>query len=459
MRSDIKTVGALALLYAFRMLGLFMVAPVLVVYGAEYANATPGLLGLALGVAGLTQALFLIPLGLLSDKFDRKFIIALGFTVFALGSLVAALSSSIEGLIIGRVLQGTGAIGGAILALVADLTSEENRTRSMAAVGASIGVSFALAMMLGPFIAGLGGLTAIFAVACGLAVLAIAVLYIFVPNPASAHSGPAPAHSGKSHERKISTHFLSLALDPGLASLNFGIFVLHAVFTGSLMVVPTLLRDVAGIAVADHWQVYVPTLLVAFILMLPAILVVERKKLIKPALFAAVALLTISLGIMMTAGRNGIALLATLFFLFLAFNFLEAMLPSLVSKSAPADAKGSVMGMFTTCQSLGIFTGGFGAGVLLELYGQQSVFTGGIAIAIVWLVVVGFAAPGRRYTDRWIAVPPGFEERSAGVLSDSGVRGIKQARYIKEEAAVYLKIDESKVDHKQLESLLASLEK
>lgn len=449
MRSDIKTVAALALLYAFRMLGLFMVAPVLVVYGAEYANATPGLLGLALGVAGFAQALFLIPLGLLSDKFDRKLIISLGFAVFAFGSLVAALSSSIEGLIIGRVLQGTGAIGGAILALVADLTSEENRTRSMAAVGASIGVSFALAMMLGPFIAGFGGLTAIFAVACGLAVLAIVVLYVFVPNP-------APGISSQSHERKISGQFLSLALDPGLASLNFGIFVLHAVFTGSLMVVPTLLRDVSGVAVADHWQVYVPTLLVAFILMLPVIWVVERKKLIKPALFAAVALLTLSLGGMMTAGQHNIALLFTLFFLFLAFNFLEAMLPSLVSKSAPAEAKGSVMGMFTTSQSLGIFTGGFGAGILLEFHGQQGVFAGGITIAILWLVVVGFAAPGRRYTDRRITVASGFDERSAGVF---GVTGIKQARYVKEESAVYLKIDESKVDHKQLESLLASLEK
>lgn len=449
MRSDIKTVAALALLYAFRMLGLFMVAPVLVVYGAEYANATPGLLGLALGVAGFAQALFLIPLGLLSDKFDRKLIIAFGFAVFAFGSLVAALSSSIEGLIIGRVLQGTGAIGGAILALVADLTSDENRTRSMAAVGASIGVSFALAMMLGPFIAGFGGLTAIFAVACGLAILAIAVLYVLVPNP-------APGISSQSNERKISGQFLSLALDPGLASLNFGIFVLHAVFTGSLMVVPTLLRDVSGIAVEDHWQVYVPTLLAAFVLMLPVIWVVERKKLIKPALFAAVALLTLSLGGMMTLGQHNIALLFTLFFLFLAFNFLEAMLPSLVSKSAPAEAKGSVMGMFTTSQSLGIFTGGFGAGLLLELHGQQGVFAGGITIAILWLVVVGLVAPRRRYTDRRITVASGFDERSTNVF---GVAGIKQARYVKEESAVYLKIDESKVDHRQLESLLASLEK
>lgn len=458
MQSDVKTVGALALLYAFRMLGLFMVAPVLVVYGAEYSNATPGLLGLAMGVAGFAQALFLIPLGLLSDKFNRKFIIALGFTVFALGSLVAALSSSIEGLIIGRVLQGTGAIGGAILALVADLTSEAKRTRSMAAVGASIGVSFALAMMLGPLIAGLGGLTAIFAVSCMLAILAIAVLYMFVPNPAPANS-TAPANASR-HDRKISTRFLSLAFDPGLASLNFGIFVLHAVFTGSLMVVPTLLRDVAGFPVADHWQVYVPVLLVAFILMLPVMLVVERKKLVKPALFAAVALLTLSLAGMMSAGHNSIALLFTLFFVFLAFNFLEAMLPSLVSKSAPADAKGSVMGMFTTCQSLGIFTGGFGAGILLELYGQQGVFTGGIAIAVTWLVVAGLASPGRRYTDRRVSVPPEFEERSACVLiGSSTLTGIKQARYVKEESAVYLKIDESKVDHKQLESLLASLEK
>ena len=452
MRSDIKTVAALALLYACRMLGLFMVAPVLVVYGADYSGATPGSLGLALGVAGFSQALFLIPLGLLSDKFNRKFVIALGFTVFAFGSLVAALSTSIEGLIIGRVLQGTGAIGGAILALVADLTSEENRTRSMAAVGASIGLSFALAMMLGPFIAGFGGLTAIFVLACGLAVLAIVVLYVFVPNPSS-------KNSNQNHERKISGHFLSLAADPGLASLNFGIFVLHAVFTGSLMVVPTLLRDVSGIAAADHWQVYVPTLLVSFILMLPVILVVERKKLIKPALFFAVALLTLSLGGMMTAGQHSIALLFTLFFLFLAFNFLEAMLPSLVSKSAPAEAKGSVMGMFTTCQSLGIFTGGFGAGILLELYGQQGVFAGGITIAILWLVVAGIAIPGRKYTDRRIIVTPEFDEHSADLLIGSGVTGIKQASYVKEESAVYLKIDESKVDHKQLELLLASLGK
>ncbi len=450
VRSEFKTIGALGLLYAFRMLGLFMVAPVLVIFGTEYAGATPGLLGLAMGAAGFTQALFLIPLGLLSDRFNRKLVVALGFAVFALGSLVAALSSSIEGLIIGRVLQGAGAVGGAILALVADLTSEQNRTRSMAAVGASIGLSFALAMIVGPVIAGVGGLAAVFTVACILAVLAIVVLYGVVPNP-------SPATSGVPHDRQISHRLLSLAFEPNLASLNFGIFVLHAVFTGSLMVVPTLLRDVVGVPAADHWQVYVPALLSAFVLMLPVMLVVERKQWVKPAVIAAVALLAASLGGMMSTGNGKVMLLLTLFLLFLAFNFLEATLPSLASKSAPAAAKGSVMGMFTTCQSLGIFTGGLGAGILLELYGQQGVFVGAIVITAAWLLVAALAMPVRRYTDRRVIVPPGFDKRS-GVLDNLSLTGIKKACYVREESAVYLRIDESSVDPRQLESLVASLE-
>ena len=445
--NEAKTAAALAILYTFRMLGLFMVAPVLVVYGAIYSGATPELLGLALGVSGFTQALLLIPMGLLSDKFGRKKVIALGFILFAIGSLVAALSTSIEGLIIGRGLQGAGAVGGAILALVADLICEQNRSKAMAAVGASIGLSFMLAMIMGPIVAGIGGLAAIFGLALALALIAVGVLYALVPQP----------RQTVNDTRTLPTLFRSLLVNRNLAKLNFGIFALHVIFTGSFMVLPSMLQSILNLPVARHWVVYIPVLLLAFIMMLPLMMAAEKRNWIKPMFLTAVAALAVAVAGLGFVGDNAVALLLLVFVFFLAFNLLEASLPSLISKLAPVGAKGTVMGIFTTSQSLGIFAGGLGGGILLHKFGQQGVWLGELAIVAIWFFFILFMSAPQKWVNHRIVVPNGVGTVFMEKINLAAVNGVEQVHFVQEESALYLKVDQSRLDDAAFARLIDSL--
>jgi predicted MFS family arabinose efflux permease len=347
-----RATSALASLFALRMLGLFMIIPVFALYGRQLEGATPMLIGLAIGVYGLAQAVFQIPLGLLADRYDRKRLIFQGLVLFALGGAVAAMSESIWGVIAGRAIQGAGAISAVVMALLADLTREENRTKAMASIGLSIGLSFAVAFILGPLLAGHFGLSGLFWATALLAVIGMGLL-VSVPHPAVAI--PQNPDSVGGQFRKVLMH-------RELARLDAGIFALHLVMTACFVLVPHLLLNNAGIPAAHHGWVYLPVVLGGFVLAVPAIIVAEKKRRIKEVFAFGIALMAVGLVVI---GRwySGIYGLVTgLVLFFIAFNLLEALLPSLLSKIAPAGAKATAMGIYSSAQFLGAFGGGVAGG-------------------------------------------------------------------------------------------------
>ncbi|VUD67969.1 Inner membrane transport protein YajR [Thalassocella blandensis] len=441
MAREVKTVASLALLYAFRMIGLFMVLPILVVYGRDYAGASPKLLGLALGIYGLTQAIFQIPLGLLSDIWGRKIVITLGLVVFALGSVLAATATSIEGLILGRALQGAGAIASAIMAMVADLTSEQNRTKAMAAIGASIGLSFSVSMILGPVIASVAGLSGVFFLAAILAVCGIGIVLFVVPTP----------QQSSSHRENgaIPSIFVSTIKNTQLLRLDVGIFALHCILMASFVAIPTVLESSLDLSKGKHWQVYLPVLLLAFIAMLPLMIVAEKKRKVKPVFLLAIAIVGVSNLLLSFSLSSSVLVIAFVFSFFVGFNLLEAMLPSLVSKISPAGAKGTAMGIYSTSQFLGAFCGGVLGGFLLEDASIASVFLATASLAGVWLAVAGSMAPPKHLTSLCLPVEQGFTaEQDVAQLP-----GVEEVLYVVEESLLYLKVDKARLDELQLVKL------
>ncbi|WP_091516966.1 MFS transporter [Microbulbifer yueqingensis] len=383
-----RALSGLASLYIFRMLGLFMVLPVLSVYGVEYRHSTPFLLGIALGAYGLSQALLQIPLGMLSDRWGRKPVIFLGLGVFALGSAVAAQTDSVYGLIAGRVLQGCGAIAAATMALMADLTRDENRGKAMAAIGAAIGLSFMLAMLLGPLLAGVGGLAAIFWLTAGLALLGMLMLWRLVPTPAE------PARPAV-HNRE----FRRLVGDTGTWRLVAGVFFSHLLLTALFVPLPLVMVRELGMPGAEHWKVYGPLMLGSFLLMLPLMRWAERRDRVSRAMALALPGLACgSAALVLPVGEVG--LLALLAVFFIAFNLLEALLPAQLTRSAPARARGAASGLYATLQFLGAFAGGSLGGYLYGAGGAGGVAALGAAVVVawglLWWLLQGRALPASR---------------------------------------------------------------
>ena len=379
-----KAVAALAGIFALRMLGLFLLLPVLALYAAGLPAATPVLIGLALGIYGLTQGLFQIPFGMASDRFGRKRVIAAGLLVFILGSLVAALADSMTGLIIGRAIQGAGAVSAAILALTADLTDETRRTRAMAVIGVSIGAVFLLSLMLAPLLQSVIGVKGIFWLSAGLGLAALWVLWRVVPDPGA--PGPATLSS--------SGHFRGMLVDRQLLRLNFGVFCLHLMLTAMFVTLPALLQAKSGLALAAHWKLYAPVLLLSVAGMIPLVLLGSRERSLGWAFNGAVGLLVLAAALMAWAVGQGVdALLVALWLFFVAFNALEAMLPSLVSRIAPTASKGAALGVYNTFQFLGMFAGGLAAGWISGYFGAPGVYWFCAVAAGLWLVLAVTAPP------------------------------------------------------------------
>ena len=367
---------SLAAVMSLRMLGLFMILPVFSLYADQLIGATPTLIGIAMGIYGLTQGIFQIPFGILSDKIGRRQVITMGLCIFILGSVISAMSDSITGMIIGRALQGVGAVGSTIIAMIADLTREEQRSKAMAVAGMTIGMSFALAMMLGPLFA---NWINIFWLAAIFGVVAIFLLFTWVPTP--------PVSTWHADAEPKLGLFWTLLKEPNLMRLNAGIFLLHAILTASFVILPLSLQNLAGLQSNQQWLLYLPILLVAFLLSIPCIIIAEKKHLLKPFFLGAIAAMGCAEFCLWFFADFLLLSAVSLLLFFTAFSVLEAFLPSLVSKTAPRAKKGTALGIYSCSQFLGIFVGGSCGGWLYGAFGLTDVYLLCAALTILWLLI------------------------------------------------------------------------
>ncbi|MGH8558516.1 MAG: MFS transporter [Methylococcales bacterium] len=445
-RTERRGVFALAGIFGLRMLGLFMILPILAILAEDLRGATPFLIGLSISAYGLTQALFQIPFGMLSDRFGRKFMISIGLAIFAGGSVVAAFADSIQGVIIGRALQGSGAIAGPVMAMAADLTREVHRTKAMALIGMTIGISFAISMVVGPIIAGAIGLHGLFWVIAGLALSGIAVIIFCVPNPVKTR-----VHRDT---EALPEDFSSVLRNAELLRLDFGILLLHIILTGSFVVFPVLLRD-TGLAVSQLWEVYLPVLLLSIASAVPFIVYGEKKHKIKPVFIGAIAVIALAHTGLLMFHQGVYAIAVFLFVFFCGFNLLEATLPSLISKIAPLENKGTAMGIYSTSQFLGAFLGGSGGGWLNGKFGVESVFIACAGFAIVWLVIAITMQPPRYLSSLLLNVGE-LDEHEAARMSEQIARitGVVEAIVLPHDGAAYLKVDKNALDYSRLRQLV-----
>lgn len=373
-----RVVAALALLYSFRMLGLFMALPVLALYASDIHGSTPLLIGIALGAYGFTQALLQIPLGWLSDRIGRKPVILGGLVLFVAGSVVAALAESVALIALGRAIQGAGAISASVMALAADLTSEEQRTKAMAVIGISIGLSFALALVGGPLLAAWGGLSAVFWSTAILGIVGMAIIAWGVPTVAIIEHAEVGARRGM---------FGPVLRDAVLMRLNASIFLLHFVLTASFMVIPAVIEDSFMVPREAHWKVYLPVLMISLLALYPFMYVSERRRRPLLALRAAVLLLPVSLAVLFLL-ETPLWLYVALCGFFAAVNYLEASLPSLVSKAVFSHGKGTALGVYASCQFLGAFAGGASGGLVYGAQGLPGLLWLCLAAIALWLLLV-----------------------------------------------------------------------
>lgn len=377
---ELRASISLASIFALRMLGLFLILPVFAVHAHGLPGADPALVGLALGIYGLTQGMLQIPFGVLSDRIGRKPIIVAGLLIMAAGSFVAAAATSLEWIVAGRALQGAGAISAAVTAFIADSTSEFNRTKAMAMVGASIGATFALSLVVAPPIYQIIGMSGLFALTGVLTLAAIGIVIWAVP----------PAHVHEHHRTTtVRTPWPRVVFDPQLLRLNFGIFVLHAALMAMFVVVPVLLVE-RGLPLADHPWVYLPVIVGSFALMMWPIRAGERARRLRWVMRGAIVLLiAVACGFAFVAHDARLMipwLAACLFAFFIAFNILEAIVPSLISRFAPTDSRGLALGVYNTCHSIAFYVGGSAGGWLAAKYGAGVVFGGVATAAAIWLL-------------------------------------------------------------------------
>jgi MFS family permease len=438
---------SLAILLFFRMFGLFLILPVLSLHAQSLAGATPFLIGVAMGVYGLTQALFQIPFGGLSDRYGRKPVIAAGLLLFGLGSVVCAVSGHVAGIIAGRALQGAGAISAAVMALAADLTREEQRIKVMAVIGVTIGLAFAAAFVAGPALDAVLGLYGLFWLAAGLALGGLLVLYLFVPGPAnSAFHRECEPEWGQ---------VLGILANRDLRRLNVGIGCLHFLLTASFVVLPVVLRDDLGLASPSHWQVYLPVFGLSIVLMVPAIRAAERRG--REVFLGAVAFVGVSeLGLALGHGSSsGVFLM--LWGFFSGFNYLEASLPALVSQMAPADRRGTALGVYAMSQFLGTFAGGAIGGLLSGYSGATGVFLLCAALALSWLAYARGMLLPRPLLSHVVKVGRlTAAEATALTVRLAAVAGVSEAVVVGEDGVAFLKVDRESLDWQTLRDICAA---
>ncbi|PTR16939.1 MULTISPECIES: MFS transporter [unclassified Nitrosospira] len=444
---ELRATAGLASIYGLRMLGMFIILPVF----AFYAEHLPGgdnyaLIGIALGAYGLTQAILQVPFGWLSDRFGRKPVIYAGLILFAIGSFVAASATDIYWVIFGRIIQGSGAISAAVMALAADLTREEHRTKAMAAIGMTIGVTFALSLIIAPALNRLIGVPGIFVMTGVLALLAMVVVYRIIPDPVVSRF--------HSDTEAVPGRFNNVLHDPELLRLDFGVFALHAVLMALWLVVPLSLRN-AGLAADQHWQVYFPVLVLSMAMIIPAIIYGEKKAKLKQVFVISVGVLLASQVLLAYAFNSLWGTATALLVFFAAFNLLEATLPSLISKIAPVGAKGTAIGVYSSVQFLGTFVGATAGGYLYQHFGSSALFGFCGSLLALWLMFAAtMKAPAAVRTKMYHV-----QEMDTGAASGltrqlAALPGVHEALVLASEGVAYLKVDMRGFDEQGVVQLL-----
>lgn len=437
--SERRAAWSLSLIYVVRMVGLFIVLPVFSLFGDHYTDSTPFLVGLAIGMYGLLQACFQIPFGMLSDRIGRKNVITLGLLLLVLGSVIAATSESIYGVILGRALQGAGAISAALMALAADLTRDEQRTKVMASLGASIGLAFVVALILGPLLIGWFSIDGLFWLTVATALIAIVLLHTTVPNPARCQYNSDTGANVDTMKK--------LLRDPQLLRLDGSIFMLHLLITAVFFAVPLGLRD-AGVSIDKQWLIYLPAVVLSIGVMIPLIIQGEKRAMRGVLLFCiggmgATQLLFAWPGYL-SLPANAVLLFigVTAFFSFL--NTLEALLPSLVSRLAPAAAKGSAMGIYSSSQFLGAFVGGAGAGWLYGAVGATGLYTVMGLLCVLWAGTLLAFKPPRKMATHRRRLSADEQQRSERVMKElAQIPGVEEVVIRVDEGVAYLKVDKA----------------
>jgi len=445
--AELRATIGLAGVYGLRMFGLFIILPVF----AFYAEDLPGgnnytLIGIALGAYGLTQAILQIPFGWLSDRIGRKPVIYLGLILFAIGSLVAALAIDIYWVILGRIIQGAGAISAAVMALAADLTREEHRTKAMATIGMTIGTVFAISLIAAPVLNQWIGVPGIFAMTGVLALLAMIVVKEIIPDPQISRFHSDTETSAAS--------FGSVLRNTQLLRLNYGIFALHATLMALWLVVPLTLRQ-AGMGADDHWQIYLPVLLLSIVLIIPAIIYAEKKAKLKSVFIAAIALLLLGQVLLAITFDSIWGTTIALLVFFTAFNLLEASLPSLISKIAPVGAKGTAIGVYSSTQFLGAFVGAAVGGYLFEDYGSYALYTFCGLLLFIWLILAVTMKAPAAVRSKMYHVQEMDSNKSRELSRElAAIPGVHEALVLVNERVAYLKVDMKGFDEEKVIKLL-----
>ena len=422
-------------IFALRMIGLFMIVPVFSVYGDNYAHATPFLIGLAVGIYGLGQAIFQIPMSLAADKFPRKPIIFLGLVLFAIGGIIAANATDIYEVIIGRALAGSGAVSAVLMALLADVTREEMRTKAMATMGLTIATSIMLAFAFGPLLVGSLGISGLFWLTAGFAVLAM-LLLLFVPTPLR-------VLKHNLDNKSIGQQLATVLKIGDLNRLHIGIFALHLTMTAIFVILPHQLNDVLGLSVRQQGLVYLPLLFIGFAVAIPFIIIAEKKRKMRQVFLAAIALMTVALALLALGGQVGVGIILGLLLYFMGFNLLEATIPSWISKRAPVANKATAMGLNSSSQFFGAFVGGAMGGLLLS---QPNLLAWGILAIIMaasLLLIIPIADPPY-LSSTTVTIPKNIDiqDWSRQMLA---VEGVDELVVMAKEQVAYLKLDKTQL--------------
>ena len=422
-------------IFALRMIGLFMIVPVFSVYGDNYAHATPFLIGLAVGIYGLGQAIFQIPMSLAADKFPRKPIIFLGLVLFAIGGIIAANATDIYEVIIGRALAGSGAVSAVLMALLADVTREEMRTKAMATMGLTIATSIMLAFAFGPLLVGSLGISGLFWLTAGFAVLAM-LLLLFVPTPLR-------VLKHNLDNKSIGQQLATVLKIGDLNRLHIGIFALHLTMTAIFVILPHQLNDVLGLSVRQQGLVYLPLLFIGFAVAIPFIIIAEKKRKMRQVFLGAIALMTVALALLALGGQVGVGIILGLLLYFMGFNLLEATIPSWISKRAPVANKATAMGLNSSSQFFGAFVGGAMGGLLLS---QPNLLAWGILAIIMaasLLLIIPIADPPY-LSSTTVTIPKNIDiqDWSRQMLA---VEGVDELVVMAKEQVAYLKLDKTQL--------------